>query len=448
MKLKGISLASLLMLTTMAEPVLAKVSMQEASELGKELTQLGAQKSANASGTIPAYTGGLAQDKNADPFQNIYENEKPLFIITAENLSKYEKNLTPGQKALFKKYPKSYSMPIYQTHRTASYPKIVLDKAKRNASTADIKVKGSGIINFDETVPFAIPKNGLEVIWNHKTRFKGGSVELNQNFISVESDGSYLGETGVAYWVSPWYLKEGYDAKKDDNILFYYRGKTKTPVRLSGDIYLVHETLDQEKQPRKAWMYSAGQRRVRRAPQLGFDAPDVDGLRTIDQVDQFNGSPDRYNWELVGKKEIYIPYNSYKLADRDSKYKDMIGAGHINREYTRYELHRVWHVQATLKKGYRHIYQQRDLYVDEDSWQISLADHYDSRGDLWRVSEGHAMQFVNAKTLHYVGEFSYDLMSGRYLAQLSNEEKNSFDFDLKLRRKDFSTGAIRRSGKR
>ncbi len=213
---------------------------------------------------------------------------------------------------------------------------------------------------------------------------------------------------------------------------------------------LVHETIDQVNQPRMAWSYNAGQRRVRRAPQVAYDAPSstYDGLDTADQTDMFNGAPDRYEWKLLGKKEIYIPYNAYRLADTSAKYEDIVQKGHINQDFTRYELHRVWAVEATLKEGARHIYAKRTLYLDEDSWQVAVADHYDNRGELWRVAEGHALQFVNANTPWYVSNTNYDLLSGRYLVSLSNEERNGFLFDKKVKRKDFTTAGIRRMGKR
>ncbi len=440
--------ASLLALAMTAGTAVAKVSDKEAQHLGKDLSLVGANISANANGSIPAYKGGLAANTNTDPYQNIYANEKPLFVIDKSNLAQYADKLTSGQKALFKKYPNSYTMPIYQTHRTASYPKNILSKAKTNATTASLLKGGNGLTNFDETVPFAIPKSGLEVIWNHVTRFRGGSVELNRAQAPVQRDGSFTVEKIRAQFTPPQYLKGGYDQEEDKNILFYYTSTTKAPARLTGNVLLVHETIDQISEPRKAWQYNAGQRRVRRAPQVAYDAPNTDGMRTADQVDMFNGAPDRYDWELVGKKEMYIPYNSYKLMDQTAKYADIIGKGHINQQYTRYELHRVWHIKATLKSDARHIYGQRDLYLDEDSWQIAVADHYDSRGELWRVSEGHAMQFVNVDAHWYVSTTNYDLISGRYMVELYNEERNAFMFGKLKKRKDFTTASIRRSGKR
>jgi len=429
---------------------LAKVSSQQVSAIGDKLTPMGAEKSANPAGTIPAYAGGLEFDQQADPLANIYENESPLFTITAKNLHQYRANLTDGQIALFNKYPDTYKMPVYTTHRTAAFPQGVYDKARKNADKTELVEGGNGLTAFDETVPFVIPNNGLEVIWNHVSRYHGGSVERNEAFFPVQRSGDYVTVRGRSTFAYPQYLADDYDAKKDGNILFYYTYLTKSPARLTGNVLLVHETIDQVNQPRMAWTYNAGQRRVRRAPQVAYDAPSstFDGLDTADQTDMFNGAPDRYDWKLLGKKEIYIPYNAYKLADTSAKYENIVQKNHINQDYTRYELHRVWAVEATLKEGARHIYAKRTLYLDEDSWQVAIADHYDNRGELWRVSEGHALQFVNANTPWYVSNTNYDLLSGRYLVSLSNEERNGFVFDKKVTRKDFTSAAIRRIGKR
>ena len=442
--------ASVLLLLLGSGEAWAKVSAQVANQLGDNLTVVGAEKAANENGTIPQYMGGLPENREADPLANIYANEKPLFVITSKNLSKYENQLTDGQKALFKKYPDTYKMPVYQTHRTSRYPQSIIEKAQRNAVTSELLDGGSGIINFDESIPFAIPNSGLEVIWNHVSRYRGGSIERNSAQVPVQRDGSYTPVRVRSQLTAPQYLKEGFSEKEDDNILFYFTQAIKSPARLTGNVLLVHETIDQVNQPRMAWSYNAGQRRVRRAPQVAYDAPSSasDGLRTSDQVDMYNGAPDKYNWQLLGKQEIYIPYNSYQLANPKTEYDEIVQAGHINQDLTRYELHRVWKVEARLKEGERHIYGKRTFYVDEDSWQIAIADHYDNRGELWRASEGHALQFVNANTPWYVSTTTYDLFSGRYLVELNNEEKNPFNFGKQMKRKSFTASAIRRKGRR
>ena len=214
---------------------------------------------------------------------------------------------------------------------------------------------------------------------------------------------------------------------------------------------MVHETLDQIKEPRKAWVYNAGQRRVRRAPQVAYDGPGTasDGLRTADNFDMFNGAPDRYDWELKGKQELYIPYNSYRLNDADVKYDDIVKAGHINQDLTRYELHRVWKVEATLKEGKRHVYGKRTFYLDEDTWQATIIDHYDGRGQLWRVAEAHNIMFYDTLVPWYAVEALYDLNSGRYLVLgLDNEETGSYEFGFERSSGDYTPAALRRAGRR
>jgi hypothetical protein len=223
------------------------------------------------------------------------------------------------------------------------------------------------------------------------------------------------------------------------------------PARLAGEILLVHETLDQTKENRRAWLYNPGQRRVRRAPNVAFDNPGTasDGLRTSDQLDIYNGSPERYNWKLVGKKEMIVPYNSYKLHSNQVKDRDMIRPLHLNPELARYELHRVWVIDSVLKPGQRHIYKRRTFYVDEDSWQIVAVDCYDGRDQLWRVQEGHSINYYDVPTFWSTMEATYDLQSGRYLALgFDNEEPMTVDFNLKRTTADFTPAAIARRGTR
>jgi hypothetical protein len=242
-----------------------------------------------------------------------------------------------------------------------------------------------------------------------------------------------------------------YDPANPGNILFYFKQEVTAPARLAGTVLLVHETLDQVKEPRKAWIYNAGQRRVRQAPQVSYDGPGTaaDGLRTSDNLDMYNGAPDRYDWKLEGKKEMYIASNAYKLDDPKLKYSDIIKAGHINQDLSRYELRRVWHVVATLKPGQRHIYAKRDFYIDEDTWQAAVIDQYDGRNQLWRVSEAHAQPYYNVQVPWYTLEAIYDLQSGRYLALgMKNEEKRAYDFGFSASKADFQPAALRQAGVR
>lgn len=435
-------------------PALAAVSEVEAAKLGKELTPVGAEKAANADGSIPAWTGGLPKNAGAvdakgflaDPFPQ----EKPLFTITAKTLEKYKKNLTPGQLALFARYPDSYTMPVYTTHRTANLPDDVQAAVRQNAVNAKLVEDGNGLEGFSTAIPFPIPHTGLEVIWNHLTRYRGEGVSRLITQVTPQTDGSY----SLVRFKDQMTFSRGltdYDPVKQSNLLFLFKQEVISPTRLSGSVVLVHETLNQIKEPRMAWVYNAGQRRVRRAPQIAYDGPGSasDGTRTSDNFDLYNGSPDRYDWKLEGKKEVYIPYNSYRLDSPKLKYDDVVKAGHINQDLTRYELHRVWHVVATLKPGARHIYSKRDFYIDEDTWQAATVDHYDGRGTLWRVAEGHPQFYYNQQIPWLTVETLYDLISGRYLALgFKNEEAQAYDFAFKANNIDYTPTALRQSGVR
>ena len=230
----------------------------------------------------------------------------------------------------------------------------------------------------------------------------------------------------------------------------YFEQKVTAPARLAGTILMVHETLDQVKESRRAWVYNTGQRRVRRAPQVAYDNPGTasDGMRTSDQLDMFNGGIDRYDWKLVGKREVYVPYNSYKLHSDSLKVADIVTPMHINQEHSRYELHRVWVVEATLKDGKRHIYAKRRFYVDEDSWGVLVVDQYDNRGRLWRVSEGHGINYYDILSFWTTLEVHMDILSGRYLAHGLDNENDMYDFSYESKSGDYTPAALRRRGRR
>ncbi|MCY1430600.1 hypothetical protein D9M71_465500 [compost metagenome] len=218
---------------------------------------------------------------------------------------------------------------------------------------------------------------------------------------------------------------------------------------MAGSVVLIHETIDQVKEPRLAWVYNAGQRRVRRAPQVAYDGPGTaaDGMRTADNSDMYNGAPDRYDWKLVGKREMYIPYNNYKLWSPKLKYSEILKPGHINQDLTRYELHRVWEVVGTVKPGERHIYAKRHMYFDEDTWQLVEVDHYDGRGQLWRVGEGFQVLDYQQGAGVYAAQALYDLIAGRYaVLGMINESKQAYQYGQKFTMNDFTPAALRNAG--
>ncbi len=445
-------ISTLAALGLMAQGAYAEITQAQADSLGgAELTPVGAERPGNAAGTIPAWTGGLTELPagyvEGQPLVDPFPNEQPLFTITAANYEQHKDQLSPGQIALLQRYPDTFRMPVYKTHRTAAYPDKLYAEFKQDAVTAVTTDGGNGLANVDSYLPFPMPKSGIEIIWNHVLRYRGGSVRRVYAQIPVQANGAF----------SPVILDEqltfaNYLQGAPENRLFYFKQAIRAPARLEGDVLLVHENINQIVEPRAAWIYNAGQRRVRRAPDVAYDGPGTasDGLRTSDDLDLFNGAPDRYEWKLVGKKELYIPYNAYRLLDKNLKYKDLVLKGHMNPDFLRYELHRVWVVEATLKEGQRHIYARRTFYIDEDTWQISIADLYDGRGELWRVREAHNLSHYQVKVPWYAIETSHDLISGRHLPQgLTNElDGYQYQWDYKVSEREYTPAALRRSGVR
>tara|TARA_R110000868_G_scaffold149511_3_gene371962 strand:- start:567 stop:1934 length:1368 start_codon:yes stop_codon:yes gene_type:complete len=452
---KRLLLSSLIALSLSSGLVLAKVSEADANKLGTELTPLGGIKAANADGSIPAWDGGItkvpAGYKAGDYHPDPYPEDKVLFEITSANYKQYAEFLSEGQKKLFETYPSSFKMPVYPSRRSASSPQFVYDETKNNALKAELIEGGNGVKNAAIGIPFPMPQSGIEAIWNHILRYRGETVRRFGGQAAPTASGDYnvIGFDEL--------LLQKYSAKDatrekllEENVISKFMQEVTSPARLAGTVLLVHETMDQIREPRKAWTYNTGQRKVLAAPNIAYDAPGTaaDGLRTTDDFDMFNGAPDRYNWELKGRKEMYVAYNNYKLHSNNLKYDDILKPGHINPEYTRFEKHRVWVVEANLKPEFRHIYQKRVFFIDEDSWQIQVADMYDNRNELYRVAVAHGVNYYEVPTQWSTLDVYYDLNSRRYLALGLDNEESMYQFDVSLDDGDFTPQALRRKGKR
>ncbi|GAA5140545.1 DUF1329 domain-containing protein [Thalassotalea piscium] len=452
--MKKITLLSFAMSLAFSGASIAKVDTEQAKKLSGELTPMGAVKAGNADGSIPEWTGGITTppagytvgDHHLDP----YPNDKVKYTITSANVAEYEKLLTPGQVALFKTFPETYKMNVYQTRRSASYPEFVYQATIDNATRSMLVQEGNGITKAAVGVPFPIPANGLEAIWNHILRYRGEAIVRQGGQVTPTSSGSYT-YVGFDDQLMLPYGIEG--ASPEDlektNILFKFKQKVTEPSKLVGTALLVHETMDQIKTPRQAWIYNKGIRRAQKAPTVAYDAPGTaaDGLRTTDDFDMFNGAPNRYTWTLKGKQELLIPYNDYRLHSDKLKYADIIRPGHINPEHVRYEKHRVWVVEANLKDNTRHIYKKRVFFIDEDSWQIAVTDIYDERDELYRVGVAHGLNYYEVPTQWSTLEVFHDLQSKRYIAMGLDNEANMYDFSAKLKDVDFTSRALQRDNR-
>lgn len=408
------ALASSLLL---AQGVMAAVPASEADTLKTTLTPLGAERAGNADGSIPAWNGGLTQadpaykdgGKRSDP----YAAEKPLFTITAQNAAKYADKLSAGTLAMLKKYPDSYHLDVYATHRTAAAPQAVYDATYKNALNGTLVDGAAGPMpqGAQGGIPFPIPKNGAEAIWNHLLRWRGASWHADFTQYLTTADGKHvLTNDSKADLQMPWYLPDG---GQKDGVFWTIRMTNDGPPLRAGEAITGRENLNANNAG--VWTYLPGQRRVRRLPNACCDTPTpaTAGVMSFDELYVFNGRIDGFDWKLVGKKELYIPYNSNKVFTVNNA-TDLLGDHHLNPADIRWELHRVWVVEATLKAGKRHVMPRSTYYLDEDTWAAVLGERYDAQNQLAKALWTTPVVLPDMPGVVTLTNGFYDLLSGAW----------------------------------
>ncbi len=399
----------------------AAVPAAEVAKLGQNLTLIGAEKAGNAEGTIPEYSGGnttLPAGFNAGDSMrpNPYAEEKPRLVVKPADAAALQDKLTATLAELLKRFP-DFRLDVYPTQRSAAYPQWVLDNTVKNAAQAEATDEGNGVSNALPGTPFPIPASGAEAMWNPLLRYQGGTVTSKFDNSNVDSAGvETLATTGDATINYPFYQDAARGTPGDPKEIFYrLKVKYTAPARRAGEATLLQDALNPLVQPRRAWQYLPGQRRVKLAPDLAYDTPNPGsaGASTYDDTFVFSGALDRFDWKLIGKKEMIVPYNNYTIV-YDTDVKRMLTPNVVNPDMVRWELHRVWVVEATLKPGKRHIYQKRTFYLDEDTWQALASDEYDSRGQLYRGSLAFIAPSYDVKVPVGPAHMIYDLVGGSY----------------------------------
>jgi hypothetical protein len=442
-----------LLLGLAISPSRADVPPEQIARLQKDLTPLGSERGGNADGSIPAWTGGLSSPPAGIGYEkgkhlpDPFAADKRLLRVTGANAGAYDAFITRGQKALLERHD-SYFMDIYPTRRSCALPEHVYKAAARNAEIGELVAEGNGVAKAIMASPFPIPNNGLEIVWNHTLRYRGFKLQREFTAIPVNQKGDYYKITVHDDAILRWSDPQKNNAEELDNISILYLLQTKAPARSAGYVVLVQESLNMSVEARRAWTYSPGTRRVRRAPTIAYDNPGTnsDGITTSDSFGGFNGAPDRFDWTMRGRSEKFIVYNNFRRVL--TPYAEMIGKHHINQEVMRYEKHRVWEVEGNLKDNFRHVYARRVFYIDEDTKGIVATEIYDGRGDLWRVQElGGGVQY-ELPLCGGSGDTVYDLVVGRYLMLgLINEEK-PINFDAShLDANRYTPANIRRLGR-
>ena len=406
----------------------AASSAEDVARLGNDLTPTGAETAGNADGSIPAWTGGGVENIPANfvpgsgHYPDPFADEEPLYTVTHENMGDYDELLSEGQKAMLQKWgPDGYLLNVYPSHRTFAAPEWFYEGSKANASSATLEDDGLRIGGNVAGVPFPIPQNGAEALWNHMIRWMGYEFVYVNDVYYVGAKGKpVLATTTESYWDFPMYMpysKQDRDYGSKEVRWGYLRINYTAPARRAGEILLVHEPGADYTggKGRSAWQYLKGQRRVRKAPAVSFDTPQASaaGTSTYDDAYMFNGSPERYDWKLIGKKEMIVPYNNYE-ANFDHENIDMLGKHFIKPEMMRFEKHRVWIVEGTLKDGSRHVYGKRRYLLDEDSWNAVDSMRWDRKGELWRVGYNIAAMIWDVPAPLSTGVASYDLLNNIY----------------------------------
>lgn len=417
-----------LLLSLSTQISLAAVSQEEAAQLGRELTRFGAEQSANADGSIPAYAGGLEKLDAYDPatmstYIDPFADEKPIYSVSASNMGEYQEMLTAGTKAMMEKYP-SFSIDVYPSHRTFRYPEWVLENTVKNATTTSLTgdIEGDALAGADENglpfrgIPFPIPKTGYEVLWNQSARFSAAvSHNVAKGFL-VDSSGNTIELSGVNSWfLHPWYDENDALRSRTFSSLFGFSATLTSPPSAAGTVFLNYYTADAANEGQRVWFYTPGQRRVRRAPEFAYDVPIAayGGVTVWDDVYGYLGRMDRFNFELVGKKEMLIPYNAFAPANTLT-IDQVLGENHVNPAAVRWEKHRVWVVDGTRKDSARHAYSRRTFYVNEDCWCIVASEAYDNGGQLWRTSSYYSFPTYDTGGFNTDTWSTNDLVKGNY----------------------------------
>ena len=432
---------------------LADVPEAQQARLDEDLTPLGSERAGNADGTIPAWTGGLTSPPEGIGYEkgkhlpDPFASDEKLFTVNGENVDQYDAFVTRGQRAMMERHS-SYFLDVYPTRRSCALPEHVYKAARRNAAVGKLVADGNGVAKAIMASPFPIPNNALEIVWNHTLRYRGFKLQREFTAIPVNQQGDFyqitVHDDAILRWSDPQYTS----AEELDNISILYLLQTKAPARSAGFVVLVQESLNMAVEARKAWTYSPGTRRVRRAPTIAYDNPGTnsDGITTSDSFGGFNGAPDRFNWTVRGRSEKFIAYNNYRRVL--APYDELVAEKHVNQSLMRYERHRVWEIVGDLKDNFRHVYAKRVFYIDEDTQGIAATEIYDGRQQLWRVQElGGGVQY-ELPLCGGGGDTVYDLQVGRYLmVGLINEEK-PIDFNAAhLDPNRYTPGNMRRLGR-
>jgi hypothetical protein len=429
---------------------------QDVSSLGTSLTPWGAEKAGNKAGTIPAYDGkGVKPPAGYDPANpgvrpDPFKDEKPLYSITAANMAEHADKLSEGLQVMLTKYA-TFRIDVYPTHRTMVYPKWVQDNSIKNATAC--KSAGGDLVleGCYAGVPFPLPKSGSEVMWNHLVKYsspesRGGKFQSwvvdgsGRPILQGEQNGIYNSPFFDPAWTGP--VPLGTD-------FYQLRVDITGPARKAGEKRTILESSKMGSGGSRVYQYLPAQRRVKQTPDLAYDTPQPQsgGTQTMDDVGAWGGALDRFDFKLVGKKEMLIPYNTFAMeAGGRCSTEQLLTPSHYNPDCVRFELHRVWVVEGTPKPGVRHIYSKKIMYFDEDAPGAGISDSYDQAGKPYRVNWVLPYPMYEAEAFSSDRFATFDLNTGAYTESVNATELGGFKLLPRRPSSYFTADALTTSG--
>lgn len=412
------SLLLLLILSfCLIHPTYAAISADSAARLQDELTPIGAIRAGNRSQGIPQWEGGLSRSPGeqppvpVQPYPNPFADDEPLYTITPSNWKRYQAQLTPGQQALLQHYP-AYQLVVYPTRRSAAFPETFYQATQQLATTAQLTPTGTLAAPRLDGIPFPLPRNGQEALWNYQLRHQGQWL-TRRLFQAIPSKQPYFTLT----WIERWRFNTVLTPETATTV-WQYQQHLQSPALLADQRRWLHAPRALNQQPIAAWLQLSEDSRARRLPTLdgAQTLPFSDGLQTLAHWPALHLSSQLYELQLTGRQVLFMPYNAYALqaVATDS----LLAEQHLNQTLPRYEQHRVWVVMATRKDTAALArYHTQTLYFDEDSWHLLGVELYDAAGKLVQVIEHHPMVFYDIPTFGTVLTVVYDLVQQRYLVR-------------------------------
>jgi len=407
-----------------------RANAQSASALGSTLTPFGADPKASASGLVPAYTGGITTPPSdwtmGTPPPHLFKGEAPIFTVTVENMSQYSDMLCDGQKLMLTRYGSDgFKLNVYPNKRNFAAPQYVYDNTVKNVTRAQPSSAGLlyGFTGAVGGVPFPIPsadpvQAAMQIMWNHGTRYQGQYQAFAAASQWVCSHGAnVLALTEQLNICYPYYF-EGVTPETYNNLYYHSYLTYVAPANQVGGKFNTQSSTDRTKVQNTAFEYLVGEGRIREAPSAEYDVPatQANDACNYDEIYVFSGSLDRYNWKLVGKKEMIVNYNTYDRyhAQPDST---TLMTNFVNPDLVRWEVHRCYVIEATLAPGKRHSMPHRRFYVDEDTWLAVMADGWDAQGNYWRLNfEVPQFNFAPEGPVPcYVGQEIYNFQTNQYI---------------------------------